>query len=215
MDEADITEGLRSGLLTLGDEVSAEQVEHLSGFLQLLAKWNRAFNLTAVRDANDMVVRHILDSLAVRVFLQGRTVLDVGTGAGLPGIPLAVMEPHRAFTLLDSGGKKIRFLRHVLAELQLGNVEVVHSRVEAYTPEHGYDTVICRAFSSLGDFVSACGRLTTEDGRLLAMKGRYPDQELTELAPPWSTRCEPLRVPGLDGQRHAVLIERTASAAQS
>jgi len=214
MDEVDITERLQAGLATLGDPVSAEQVQRLSVYLQLLAKWNRAFNLTAVRNPNDMVVRHILDSLVVRVFLRGRTVLDVGTGAGLPGIPLAVMEPDRAFTLLDSGGKKIRFLRHVLAELQLGNVEVVHSRVEAYTPEQGYDTVMCRAFSSLGDFVSACGRLITEDGRLLAMKGRYPDQELTELAPPWSARCQPVRVPGLDGQRHAVLIDHAKSVAR-
>lgn len=214
MDEVDITERLQAGLATLGDPVSAEQVQRLSVYLQLLAKWNRAFNLTAVRNANDMVVRHILDSLVVRVFLQGRTVLDVGTGAGLPGIPLAVMEPDRAFTLLDSGGKKIRFLRHVLGELQLNNVTVEHSRVEAYTPEQSYDTVVCRAFSSLGDFVSACGRLIAEDGRLLAMKGRYPDQELTELAAPWSARCEPLRVPGLDGQRHAVLIQAAGSAAQ-
>jgi 16S rRNA (guanine527-N7)-methyltransferase len=208
MQEADIETGLRAGLVALGEAPGAAQLEQLGHYLRLLAKWSRAFNLTAVRDPADMVVRHVLDSVAVRPLLHGQRLLDVGTGAGLPGIPLAIMLPARQFVLLDSVGKKIRFLRHVLGELALTNVELVQLRVEVHAPEVLYDTVICRAFASIGEFVAQCGRLTARGGRLVAMKGRDPERELVGLPPGWHGRCNRLEVPGLEEQRHAVVIER-------
>lgn len=208
MNDTGVEAGLREGLAALGDPASAAQLERLTRFLRLLAKWNHAFNLTAVRDPGDMVVRHVLDSIAVRPYLYGGSILDVGTGAGLPGIPLAIMAPAQQFALLDSVGKKIRFLRHVLGELALDNCTVVQSRVESYRPENLYDTVVCRAFSSTGEFVSQCGRLLSGGGRLLAMKGRDPERELVGLPPGWQGRYEAVQVPGLEEQRHAVVIER-------
>ena len=208
MDEPDLDTDLRDGLQALGIAPTPAQLEQFEHYLKLLAKWNQAFNLTAVREPAEMVVRHVLDSVAVAPFLHGRAILDVGTGAGLPGLPLAVMETTRRFTLLDSVGKKVRFLRHVLGELALPNVGVVHCRVEAHEPEAPYDTVVCRAFGELGEFVAQCGRLAGPGGRLLAMKGRDPERELVGLPPGWQGRCHSLQVPGLDGQRHAVVIER-------
>ncbi len=212
MADPDLETGLREGLAALGDAPNAAQLEQLIHYLRLLAKWSQAFNLTAVRDPAEMVVRHVLDSVAVRPFLYGGGILDVGTGAGLPGIPLAILAPGQRFVLLDSVGKKIRFLHHVLGELALDNCEVVQSRVEAHVPEQPYDTVICRAFASVGEFVTQCGRLAGPGGRLLAMKGRDPERELVGLPPGWHARCTPLQVPGLDEQRHAVVIERNGAA---
>jgi 16S rRNA (guanine527-N7)-methyltransferase len=196
----------------------------LERLLQLLDKWNRAFNLTGVRDIEEMVARHILDSLTVRSFLHGSTVLDVGTGAGFPGLPLAIVEPERRFCLLDSGGKKIRFVRHAVAELQLENVSVVQARIEEYVPDDLFDTVVCRAFASIGKFVGLCGALAAPGGRLLAMKGRFPDDELGGLSPfrdspvrdstfpgaaRWqATQTASVQIPGLAVQRHVVIIER-------
>ncbi|UCG73778.1 MAG: 16S rRNA (guanine(527)-N(7))-methyltransferase RsmG [Chromatiales bacterium] len=212
MADPDIESGLRDGLIALGESPGAAQLAQLAHYLRLLAKWNRAFNLTAVHDPADMVVRHVLDSVAVRPFLYGGSILDVGSGAGLPGIPLAILAPGQQFVLLDSVGKKIRFLRHVLGELALNNCEVVQSRVETHAPEQPYDTVVCRAFSSMGDFVARCGRLVGHGGRLLAMKGRDPERELVALPPGWHGRITQLQVPGLDEQRHAVVIERNGEA---
>lgn len=212
MADPDLETGLREGLGALGNSPDATQLEQLAHYLRLLEKWNRAFNLTAVREPQDMVARHVLDSVAVRPFIYGGTILDVGTGAGLPGIPLAILAPGQHFVLLDSVGKKIRFLRHVLGELALNNCEVVQSRVEAHAPEQPYDTVVCRAFASLGEFVAQCGRLVARGGRLLAMKGRDPERELVGLPPGWHGRVTRLQVPGLDEQRHAVVIERNGDA---
>jgi len=193
----------------MGIETPPERVVAMGRLLVLLDKWNRAFNLTAVRDMEEMVSRHILDSLSARPFLTGTSILDVGTGPGFPGLPLAMVEPQRHFTLLDSGGKKIRFVRHAIGELGLENVLPEQVRVEAFEPADLYDVVISRAFSSLADFVRRCGCLVANGGQLLAMKGRYPDAELTELPSGWLVQAvTSLRVPGLAGERHMVVLER-------
>ena len=207
--EPDLEVSLQSGLQALGFDAPPARVREFARLLRLLDKWNRAFNLTAVRDPAEMVGRHILDSLSARPFLSGASVLDVGTGAGFPGLPLAMVEPRRHFTLLDSGGKKIRFVRHALAELALDNVAVEQVRVEAFEPADLYDSVISRAFSSLGDFVRRCGRLVATGGTLLAMKGRLSQAEIRQLPVGWrATSVEQLQVPGVIGERHMIVIER-------
>jgi len=192
-------------------QVAAEPklLRQFAQLLRLLDKWNRVFNLTAVRDPHEMVVRHILDSLSARPFLVGASILDVGTGAGFPGLPLALVEPQRHFTLLDSGGKKIRFVRHVLGELALCNVVVEHLRVEVFEPADLYDAVISRAFSSLGQFVRRCGGLVATGGCLLAMKGQYPNIELKGVPNNWQVAdVVSLEVPGLTGDRHMIVLRR-------
>lgn len=210
MAHADTEEHLRSGLSELGLPVTVQQIDLLTRFLGLLEKWNRAFNLSGVRDPEDMVVRHVLDSLTALPYLHGLCVLDVGTGAGLPGLPLAVLQPRRQFTLLDSGGKKTRFVRHAVGELSLTNVTVVQTRIEEYESADAFDTVICRAFASLGAFARDCGRLVASGGRLVALKGRFPQDELAELPADWqATEVVAVTVPGLAGQRHVVVCERS------
>ncbi len=207
--ELDLGERLRTGLAAMHIEAKPELAQKFEQLLVLLDKWNRAFNLTAVRDPGEMVSRHILDSLSARPFLTGVSILDVGTGAGFPGLPLALVEPQRHFTLLDSGGKKIRFVRHVLGELALDNVVVEQQRVEAFEPADLYDVVISRAFSSLGEFVRRCERLVATGGCLLAMKGRYPAVELTGVPGNWEVADSArLEVPGLTGERHMVVMHR-------
>ena len=208
--EADIEDRLRAGLAEMHVEASQDLLRQFTHLLRLLDKWNRAFNLTSVRDPAEMVSRHILDSLSARPYLVGASILDVGTGAGFPGLPLALTEPQRHFTLLDSGGKKIRFVRHVLGELALENVAVECLRVEAFESAELYDAVISRAFSSLGDFVRRCGRLVATGGCLLAMKGRYPDAELSGVPGAWQVTDIPrLKVPGQAGDRHMVIMRRS------
>jgi 16S rRNA (guanine527-N7)-methyltransferase len=209
MPEADPEDILRKHLPLLGVPADPAVVATLAGFVALLEKWNRAYNLTGTRDAADLVTRHILDSLSLRPFLQGISVLDVGTGAGLPGLPLAMVEPQRHFTLLDSGGKKIRFVRHVVGQLALANVTAEQCRVESYAPPDAFDSVVCRAFTSLESFCRGSGRLVAAGGRLLAMKGRLEPSETAALPSGWRiTSAEPVEVPGLDGQRHIVVLER-------
>jgi len=204
-----LEECLEQGLRPLGVTPANEQIVSLSSYLRLLDKWNRAFNLTAIRDLDEMVALHILDSISARPYLHGISILDVGTGAGLPGIPLAMFEPERHFYLLDSGGKKVRFVQHAVGELALGNVTVVQGRVEEYEPVVPFDTVICRAFSSIGKFVRQCGTLAGVGGRLLAMKGRFPDAELAGLPSDWeATEVAPVKIPGLAVQRHIVILQR-------
>lgn len=200
---------LAEGLARLGMSATPGQTGALLHFLALLHKWNRAFNLTALKDPADLVVRHILDSLTARPYLAGQAVLDVGAGAGLPGIPLAVFEPSRRFTLLDSSGKKIRFLRQVLLEIALPNVALVQARAESYRPESPFDTVVCRAFGTLAKFARCCGQLVAPGGRLVAMKGRYPAAELARLPSPWqASEVARTRVPFLDAERHIAVLER-------
>ena len=178
--------------------------------LDELERWNRKVNLTAVRDREQMRILHIADSLAAQPLLHGQRILDIGTGPGFPGLPLAIVEPDRQFTLLDSNNKKIRFVEHALGVLGLDNVVAVQSRAEDYAPGHRFDTVIARALASLPRLVEMAGHHVGEDGVFVALKGRYPAEELEQLPAPWSHDVVELDVPGLEqGSRHAVLLRRT------
>jgi 16S rRNA (guanine527-N7)-methyltransferase len=196
---------LSAGLDALGIVASTQQREQLLQYLALLIKWNKAYNLTAVRDPAAMVSRHLLDSLALVPWLDGKYCIDVGTGAGLPGIPLAIMLPQREFHLLDSNGKKTRFLFQVKTALALENVTVHHKRVELFKPQKTYDAVLSRAFASLADMLERTRHLLAPDGVLLAMKGARPDDELAQIAQQCHVlHIRSLQVPGLDEQRHLV-----------
>jgi 16S rRNA (guanine527-N7)-methyltransferase len=191
----------------LGLSPTAQQIDKLLGLLSLLNKWNKAYNLTSVRDPQDMLIRHIIDSLAVVPYMDGlKRVIDVGTGPGLPGLPLAIMLPEVEFTLLDSLGKRIRFQRQACHELALGNVVSVQSRVEKFQPDHRFDAVISRAFASIGDMLNWCGHL---GDCFLAMKGTYPEQELGSIPAGYVVNSvHKLLVPSLDEARHLVEIKR-------
>lgn len=206
-------EELRQGARQLGVSLQARQEEQLLAYLALLIKWNKAYNLTAVRDPDEMVSRHLLDSLSVVSFVaeSGQTWLDVGSGGGMPGVPLAIMFPDRSFTLLDSNGKKTRFLTQVKLELKLANLEVVHSRVEQFQPAEAFDGITSRAFSSLEDFASWTRHLGNTQTRWLAMKGVQPDDELQRLPADFRLdACHVLKVPGCQGQRHLLILRRTS-----
>ncbi|KXF94072.1 16S rRNA (guanine(527)-N(7))-methyltransferase [Yersinia pestis] len=197
-------------LLTVAGITLPDQQKHqLIGYVELLDKWNKAYNLTSVRDPQQMLVRHILDSIVVNPHLQGSRFIDVGTGPGLPGIPLAIVRPDAHFTLLDSLGKRVRFLRQVQHELGLNNIEPVQSRVEAFTSEPPFDGVISRAFASLQDMLSWCHHLPAKpEGRFYALKGVRPDDELAVL--PEDIVLESvikLDVPELDGERHLIILK--------
>lgn len=196
---------LSDGLAQLGVQVP---VEPLLDYLTLLDKWNHAYNLTAVRGMDAMVARHVLDSLAILPWVTGSRLVDVGTGAGLPGIPLAIARPECGVVLLDSNGKKIRFLNEVKRTLSLDNVEIVQTRVENYHPARGFDTVISRAFSDLNQMIRWTGHLLAADGIWLAMKGRVPASELASISHPY--RVESYSVAGVDGERCCVIIENVA-----
>jgi len=205
-------EELARGVRELGLELSGQQHAQLLAYLALLIKWNKAYNLTAVRDPDEMVSRHLLDSLSVasQVAEAGDNWLDVGSGGGMPGVPLAILFPERRFTLLDSNGKKTRFLIQVKLELQLRNLEVVHSRVEAFTPAQAFSGICSRAFSSLADFANWTRHLGDGDTRWLAMKGVQPDDELQVLPNDFRLeRIYELKVPGCQGQRHLLILRRT------
>ena len=198
---------LAQGLQALGLALSEDRRRRLLAYVALLTKWNRTYNLTAVRDPGEMVTRHVLDSLAVVPWLHGSRILDVGSGAGLPGIPLAVACPERRFVLLDAGGKKVRFLRQAVLELALDNTEAVQARIEDFQPDRPFDTVISRAWSSLAELQRQGRRLCGPGGRVLAMKGAYPVAEVEALDEPAALeRVVPLSVPGLDAQRHLVVL---------
>lgn len=187
--------------------LSDQQKHQLIAYVGLLHKWNKAYNLTSVRDPEQMLIRHILDSIVVKPYLQGQRFIDVGTGPGLPGIPLAIVCPDSRFTLLDSLGKRIRFLRQVQFELKLPNIELVQSRVEAFTVPQAFDGVISRAFASLCDMVNWCHHLTAAEGRFYALKGVLHDEEIAGLPAGFRVeRIVPLNVPGLEGDRHLIII---------
>lgn len=191
--------------------ISAEQQHQLVEYVLLLNKWNKAYNLTSVRNPNDMLIKHIVDSLVVSPHLIGQNFIDVGTGPGLPGIPLAISNPDKHFVLLDSLGKRIRFLTQVKAQLKINNITLVQSRVEQYQPEIELDGVISRAFASMNDMVEWCSHLITVDKRFFALKGLYPQEEIAALND--SVRVstiERLEVPQLDGDRHLIVLEKVS-----
>lgn len=199
---------LDAGLAQLGLNLPEEVREGLIAYVQLLAKWNKAYNLTAVHDPLEMVTRHILDSLVVVPYFHSKRTIDVGTGGGLPGIPLSLVFPEREFVLLDSNSKKTRFLVQVKAELGLQNVTVAHSRVEDYHPKELFDAVITRAFASVTDILTSSRHLLKPGGEFLAMKGLVPDDELASLPAGFHLKeIIALSVPGLEQeQRHLLRI---------
>ena len=200
---------LASLLKAAGISLSDQQKERLVAYVGLLDKWNKAYNLTSVRDPQQMLVRHILDSIVVAPHLKGERFIDVGTGPGLPGIPLAIVLPQAHFTLLDSLGKRVRFLRQVQHELGLTNITPVQSRVETFPSEPPFDGVISRAFASLQDMVNWCHHLPSAQGQFYALKGVRPDDEIASLPAGFRlVSVEALQVPELDGERHLVIIGR-------
>lgn len=200
---------LTSLLQAANISLSDQQKQQLIGYVSLLDKWNKAYNLTSVRDPQQMLVRHILDSIVVAPHLKGLRFIDVGTGPGLPGIPLAIVMPEAHFTLLDSLGKRVRFLRQVQHELGLENITPVQSRVEEFPSEPPFDGVISRAFASLEDMVNWCHHLPAPEGRFFALKGVRPDDEIASLPAGYTLDAVvELKVPQLDGERHLVIIGR-------
>lgn len=198
---------LSRGLKAMGLDVPRPTRMRLVAFVRLLEKWNRQYNLTAVRDPEQMVTRHLLDSLSVLPYLMGPRVLDIGTGAGLPGIPLALARPNLDFTLLDSNAKKLAFVRQALYELRIANATAVQARAEKFHPETKFDTLIARAFAPLPEILAVSAHLGMPGGRLLAMKGVFPQEELAAIGANYRVEVKALTVPGLDAERHLVILE--------
>jgi len=207
--QASVRTAIEAGCRQLPVDPDETALDQLAGLIALLAKWNRIYNLTAVREPQEMVSRHLLDSLAVAPFLRAGRLLDVGTGAGLPGLPLAILFPAQSFTLLDSNAKKLRFIRQVVAELGLNNVEIVHERMQEYQPARAFDMVISRAVASLEVLYRQASHVLAPGGRMLFMKGTLPENEMDEFAPGREVlHIERLQVPGLDAERHLIWFER-------
>ena len=190
--------------------VSEDQVELLVVFTEQIHKWNKAYNLTSVRDPREMLVKHIMDSIVIAPFLNGHKYIDVGTGPGLPGIPLAIMKPDCHFVLLDSLGKRVRFMKQIAFELGIKNIEPIHSRVESYHSDIKFDAVLSRAFASLKDMLHWCQHLVDSKGKFLALKGVIPEEELAKLSANFKhVETDKLVVPNLEGERHLVTIVKT------
>ena len=204
----DLRHAIETGLRALG--IDDTHAPALDAYLALLLRWNATYNLTAVRDPRDMVVRHLLDSLAMHAFLDGvGTLADLGTGPGLPGIPLAIVRPALQVTLVESNGKKARFLREAVRRLQLGNATVAEARIEAYDAAGRFDAITARALARLPQILALGGHLLAPGGRLLAMKGAVPHEEIAALPAGWRVEAiHPLRVPGLAAERHLVVVAR-------
>ena len=203
-----LAEDIQRGCVALGLAPDAAVAQRLAALVALLVKWNRVYNLTAVREPHAMVVRHILDSLVVLPFLNRGRLLDAGTGAGLPGLPIAIVRPDLSLTLLDSNAKKLRFVRQAATELGLDNLNVVQQRMEQYRPAQSFDMVISRAVASIGAMYRNTAHLVRPGGRFLFMKGARPDAEIAAFGPPGQLHVEALKVPGLDAERHLVWFEK-------
>lgn len=205
-DNASLRTRLESGLERMRIALTSDQCDRLIAYVLLMERWNRAYNLTAVRAPAAMVAKHLLDSLSLLPFLDGERVLDLGTGPGLPGIPLAVAQPGRGFSLLDSNAKKMRFVRQVVLDLGLDNVELILARMESFIPEMKFATIVSRAVASVRDLLAAAGHLIDRPGRFLVMKGLRPaDAELQGIEPiPDELKIHCLTVPFLDAERHLV-----------
>lgn len=207
---------LRTGAAELGIALSDGQLRKLLDYQALLSKWNKVYNLTAVRDPAQMMTHHLLDSLsAVPAFAGARRVLDVGAGGGLPGIVLAIWaeeaEPEMRITLVDTVQKKTAFLTQVKAQLQLSNVTVLHARVEQLPVDQQFDVITSRAFAELNDFITWSNHLLQQGGQYIALKGVMPQQEIDRLPPGWQVqKVQPLHVPGLEAERHLIFLERAA-----
>lgn len=199
---------LEAGLARLNLTLDAPRVEALLAYLDLMAKWNRVYNLTSIVDPERMISHHLLDSLAVLPHIDAECLLDVGSGAGLPGIPLALARPELKLTLLEASQKKVAFLQQVAIQLRLDNVEAVHARAEDYRPRSSFPRIISRAFREIAEFVRLTSHLLAEGGRWLAMKGRNPQSEISRLYGAQVVKVVPLAVPGLNAERHLVILER-------
>jgi len=194
---------------SMGVELTEPDALRLQQLLDELERWNRTYNLTAITKHEDMVTHHLLDSLAVNAELQGTTIADVGTGAGFPGLPLAVLNPQRRFTLIDSAGKKIRFVSHVAHALGLSNVEGSNDRVESLRPEKPFDTIVTRAFAQLPEMLEKVAPLCGPNTHVLAMKGKWPREELAAIPAGWRVvRSRDLVIPGLKASRCAIVLTR-------
>lgn len=195
---------LNQNHLSINEIMSKKLIE----YVMLLHKWNQIHNLTSIREPLQMLSKHIIDSLSIGPYLQGPSILDVGTGAGLPGIPLAMTHPHYHFVLLDSNGKKTRFLTHVLQTLLIPNIDIILMRVEKYHPENCFNSVVSRAFSHLNEFLQKTKHLCCENGIFLAMKGQYPTEEINALEPYFKLiDTKSLQIMGLDEQRHLLILK--------
>ena len=201
---------LASGLEALSLDLTNDQKQQLVEFVLLIDKWNKAYNLTSIRCPKQMMVKHILDSLAIVPHLTGDNIIDVGTGPGLPGMPLAIAFPNKTFTLLDSLGKRVRFMTQCVHTLKLTNVTPVNSRVENHVGEKPYDIVLSRAFASLKDMLHWCEHLVDSDGQFLALKGQFPQKEIDEVSDHFLVSdTKNITVPNLDGERHLVWLSKT------
>lgn len=208
-----IENAIRQGAAGLGIALPEAAAERLSAYVGLLMKWNRVYNLTAIREEQKVVSHHILDSLVVLDHLPAGTLVDVGSGAGLPGLPIAIAQPAREVTVLDSNQKKGAFLKQAVAELGLANVQVVIERVEDFRPLRPFEVVVSRAFSDLADFVNLAGHLCAPGGTMLAMKGLYPDAEIAQLPAGWTVESAPaLDIPALEASRHLVVMRSSPTA---
>jgi 16S rRNA (guanine527-N7)-methyltransferase len=201
---------LVAGARDLGIKLAPAQTSALLRLITELRDWNERFNLTAISDPVDMVRKHLLDSLSLQPHLRGTRIADVGTGAGFPGLPLAVINPHSQFALIEATGKKARFVRHAAEVMGLANVEVIPARAEAWRGPAPFDSVLARALGKLADFVRVAGHLCAPKGRMLAMKGRRPESEIQDLPPGWrAVAVHDIRVPGLAAERCIVELGRT------